>query len=89
MNGVADQLMPAVAKSSSLRELYFGENPWKEQDWKSILSVCQKPSNLHILGLGMHTYLTEDCVKVNGLQEIRNSFSLQHRLYNISIPAYS
>lgn len=71
MSGIADQLMPAVAKSSSLRELYFGENPWTEKDWKSILNVCQKPSNLNILDLGMHTYLTEDCVKVQKKLKIR------------------
>lgn len=64
LSGVADQLMQPISKSSSLRELYLGENPWNEQDWKNILNVYLKTSDLNILGLGSHTYLTEDCVKV-------------------------
>lgn len=67
MNDVADQLMPAISRSSSLREIYLGENPWKEQEWKSIINVYQKPSQINILGLGSHTYLVEDCVKVQYL----------------------
>lgn len=70
MSGVADQIMPAVSISSSLRELYLGANPWKEAEWKNILNVYQKPSNLKILGLGMHTYLTEECVKVKANRKI-------------------
>ncbi|KAG4080753.1 hypothetical protein HA402_005933 [Bradysia odoriphaga] len=62
LNGVADQIMPAISKSSSLREVYVGDNPWNEQDWKNIVNVYLKPSNLNVLGLGTHTYLTEECV---------------------------
>ncbi len=64
MNGIADQIMPAISKSTSLREVYVGENPWNEKDWKSIISAYLKPSNLSVLGLGTHTYLTEECVLV-------------------------
>lgn len=64
LTGVADQIMTGVMKSVSLRELYLGANPWREQDFTNILNTCKKPSNLNILGLGIHTYLTEDCVKV-------------------------
>lgn len=56
--------MQGVTKSVSLRELYVGANPWIEQDLTKILSAYQKPSNLKILGLGIHTYLTDGCVKV-------------------------
>lgn len=80
MCGVADQIMPAISRSSSLRELYLGANPWKETDWKIILNVYQKPSELKILGLGQHTYLTEDNVKVTFCTKIRIL------PYNISIP---
>lgn len=81
MNGVADQLMPAISKSSSLREIYLGENPWQEQEWKTIINVYQKPSQLNVLGLGIHTYLIEDCVKVPNFTTY-----VKFRLYNISIP---
>lgn len=64
MNGVADQIMPAVTKSSSLRELYIGDNPWKDEEWKYIVNVYVKPSKLNVLGLGAHTYLTAECVSV-------------------------
>lgn len=80
MSGIADQIMPALSKSSSLRELYLGANPWKEADWKNILNVYQKPSDLTILGLGVHTYLTADCVKViyhSYLGLFRTSFRFQ------------
>lgn len=80
MSDIANQIMPALSKSSSLRELYLGVNPWKEADWKNILSVYQKPSDLNILGLGVHTYLTEECVKVtynSYLGLFRTSFRFQ------------
>ncbi|KAJ6635381.1 hypothetical protein Bhyg_13966, partial [Pseudolycoriella hygida] len=58
----ADEIMSSISKSSSLRELHLGGNPWKEQDWKNILNVYLKQSNLITLELGVHTYLTENCV---------------------------
>lgn len=64
MNSIADQLTPAIARSTSLREVYLGDNPWTEPDWKAIVNAFVKPTPLKILGLGLHTYLTEDVVMV-------------------------
>lgn len=64
MTGISDQIMAAITKSVSLRELYIGENPWTDKDWTNILKSFQNPTELNTLGLGSHTYLSVECVQV-------------------------
>lgn len=78
--------MPAIWKSSSLRELYVGDNPWNEQEWKSMVNVYVKPSNLNVLSLGAHTYLSEECVSVIILPQ-ENEIALATFWLTVSISA--
>lgn len=64
MTEIANQIMPAISKSTSLKKLYLGQNPWSGKDLTDILNTYTKPAELMILDLGIHTYLTAECVNV-------------------------